>query len=66
MKKLTVRLEYEDGLVEAILMTLSTPTDERIISLYKHIREIMQAFNNTTKKYQKQDAKLDEMKTLRK
>ena len=66
MKKLTVRLEYEDGPVEAILTTLGVPSDERILSLYKHIREIVQAFNNTTKKYQKQDEKLDELKALRK
>ena len=55
MKKLTVKLEYEDGQAEAILTTLGVPSDERIFSLYKHIREIVQAFNDITKKYQKEN-----------
>ena len=55
MKKLTVKLEYEDSRAEAVLTTLGTPSDERILSLYKHIREIVNAFNETTKKYQKQN-----------
>jgi len=54
MKKLTVKLEYEDGRAEATLTTLGTPSDERILSLYKRIREIANAFNDITKKYQKE------------
>ena len=55
MKKLTVKLEYEDGRAEATLTTLDSPGDERILSLYRRIREIIEAFNDTTKKYQKEN-----------